>query len=472
MGEALAALRATLGDAVVQTGEAIEPGCHTDWTRHAPARPLAFLRPRSTSEVADALRICNREGQSVVPQGGMTGLAGGAVPRSRDIAVSLARMQGVEALDAAGATMTVLAGTTLQTVQQAAEKANLYFPLDLGSRGSCQIGGNIATNAGGSNVLRYGMTRELVLGLEAVLADGTVLRSLNRMMKNNAGYDLKQCFIGAEGTLGVITRAVLKLYPRLPAVRTVLCALPTFDAAIRLLRALQQDPGGIAAYELMWPEFYRLGVSWLPSRRAPLPESYALYALFTVESAVPDESRVATVLEKALREGGVLDAVGAQSLAEARALWAIREATAEVPTRLSPVNLDVSVPASEMQGLVDRCRRQLAAKWPEHRSYFFGHVADGNLHLTVDARTIPGVERGEIYRLVFECVREAHGSISGEHGIGLLKRDYLPVSRSPEEIETMRRLKRALDPNSIMNPGKIFAGNEGGATPSTMAVAA
>jgi len=455
MSEVLAALRAALGDQVVRTGEAIADRHRTDWTGYAPTRPLAVLLPRSTEEVSAALRICNARRQAIVPQGGMTGMAAGAVPRAGDIALSVERMRAIEELDRVSATLSVQAGTTLAAAQQAAEEADLHFPLDLGARASCQIGGTIASNAGGNNVVRYGMTRELVLGLEVVLADGTVLDAMTKMIKNNAGYDLKHFFIGTEGTLGVITRAVLRLYPRPGAVRTFLCALPGFEDAIALLRSLQREPGRVAAFELMWRDFYRLGVSWLDGRPAPLPEHHPLYALVAVESGGGDA--VETALEQAIGQGRVLDAVLARSEADARGLWAVREATARFPARLDPVNLDVSVPIGTMQRFIDRCRERLETRWPGQRSYFFGHAADSNLHLTVDARSIPAVPHEEIYRLVFECVQEVHGSVSGEHGIGLLKRDFLGYSRTPQEIATMRAVKRALDPHGILNPGKIFA---------------
>jgi FAD/FMN-containing dehydrogenase len=447
-------LRNALGPAAVLTGDAISPRHHTDWTRHAPACPAALLLPSSTEQVAAALRICNAAGQSVVPQGGMTGLAGAAVPRASDIALSLDKLRGIEEIDSAAATLTVRAGTTLQEIQQAAEEAGLLFALDLGARGSCQIGGNIATNAGGNAVIRYGMTRDLVLGLEVVLADGTVLNLLNKMIKNNCGYDLKQCFIGSEGTLGVITRAVLKLAPQPGEQTTLLCALPDYGSAVKLLRRIQRDVGTPQAYELMWQDFYRMGVAWLENPVAPLADDHPLYVL--VDTAAAREALEST-LEAAMEAGEVVDAILASSHTQARALWKIREATGEFPARLTPLNFDVSLPIGQIGDFAERCRARLDARWPGNHSVYFGHIGDSNLHLTVDRRSLPQPAPVlEIEEEVFALVGEMQGSVSAEHGIGLLKREFLHHSVTPEALASMRQLKAAFDPKGILNPGKIF----------------
>lgn len=447
-------LRAALGDHAVLTGDAINPRHHTDWTRHAPACPAALLLPTCTEDVATALRICHAAGQSVVPQGGMTGLAGAAVPRASDIALSLERLRGIEEIDTAAATLTVRAGTPLQDIQQAAAEVDLLFALDLGARGSCQIGGNIATNAGGNAVIRYGMTRDLVLGLEVVLADGTVLDLLNKMIKNNCGYDLKQCFIGSEGTLGVITRAVLKLAPLPGEQTTLLCALPDYASAVSLLRRLQSAVGTPQAYELMWQDFYRLGVSWLEHPVAPLSDEHPLYVL--IDSAAPRDGLEAT-LQAAMEAGEVVDAILASSHTQARALWKIREATGEFPARLTPLNFDVSLPIGQIGEFAELCRQRIDERWPGNRSVYFGHIGDSNLHLTVDCRSLPQpAPILEVEELVFAAVGQMHGSVSAEHGIGLLKREFLHHSVTPEALATMRQLKAAFDPKGILNPGKIF----------------
>ncbi|WOD16148.1 FAD-binding oxidoreductase [Paraburkholderia kirstenboschensis] len=454
----LDALRAALGNEAVRVGDEIGERALTDWTRHAPTRPAALLLPRSTEDASRALAICHAACQPVVPQGGMTGLAGGAIARATDIALSLERLTGIEEIDAASATLTVRAGTTLQTAQEAAAQAGFELALDLGARGSCQIGGNLATNAGGNRVIQSGTARDQVLGLEVVLANGDVLTSLGKMVKNNTGYDLKHWFIGSEGTLGIITRAVLRLHPQRAARHTALVALDGYDAAVNLLRRLSTRFGNdIGAFEIMWPDFYDFGVK-LTGTRSPFDGSHPLYAL--IEHASFDASdtgeRFSAALTEALEQGAIRDAVIAQSMADARTLWAIRECTAEFPVRLDAINFDVSVPISVIGDFVERCRAALNERWPGNESYFFGHIGDSNLHVTVDGHSIPGVDHHAVYAFVYEMLGPLHGSVSAEHGIGLLKREFLPISRSPAELAAMAAIKHALDPHGILNPGKLF----------------
>ncbi|MGF7131872.1 FAD/FMN-containing dehydrogenase [Paraburkholderia sp. EB58] len=454
----LAALHEALGDDAVRVGEQIGERSMTDWTRHEPTRAAALLLPRTTEQVSQALAICHTAHQAVVPQGGMTGLAGGAIPRATDIALSLERLTGVEEIDPASATMTVWAGTTLQTAQEAATQAGFELALDLGARGSCQIGGNLATNAGGNRVIQSGTARDQVLGLEVVLANGAVLSSLGKMVKNNTGYDLKHWFIGSEGTLGVITRAVLRLHPQRAARHTALVALDNYDAAVSLLRRLSTRFGNdIGAFEIMWPDFYDFGVA-LTGTRSPFAKAHPLYALIEHASfdAADDGERFAAALTEALDAHAIRDAVIAQSLADARALWAVRECTAEFPVKLDPVNFDVSLPIGEIGTFVDRCRAALDRQWPGNQSYFFGHIGDSNLHLTVDGHSVPGVAHHAVYAFVYEMLGPLHGSVSAEHGIGSLKREFLPISRSREELAAMAAIKQALDPHGILNPGKLF----------------
>jgi FAD/FMN-containing dehydrogenase len=454
----LAALREALGDDSVRVGDQIGERSMTDWTRHEPTRAAALLLPRTTEHVSQALAICHAAHQAVVPQGGMTGLAGGAIPRATDIALSLERLTGIEEIDPASATMTVRAGTTLQTAQEAAAQAGFELALDLGARGSCQIGGNLATNAGGNRVIQSGTARDQVLGLEVVLASGAVLTSLGKMVKNNTGYDLKHWFIGSEGTLGVITRAVLRLHPQRAARHTALVALDHYDAAVSLLRRLSTRFGNdIGAFEIMWPDFYDFGVA-LTGARSPFADAHPLYALIEHASfdAADDGERFAAALSEALEAHAIRDAVIAQSMADARALWAVRECTAEFPVKMDPINFDVSLPIGEIGTFVDRCRVALDRQWPGNRSYFFGHIGDSNLHLTVDGHSVPGVAHHAVYAFVYEMLGPLHGSVSAEHGIGSLKREFLPISRSREELAAMVAIKRALDPHGILNPGKLF----------------
>ena len=453
----LDALLHTLPDAVL-TREAVEARYHADWSGTPPVAPLALVRPRTNDEVSAALRICHAHRVPVVPQGGLTGLAGGAVPVQGCVVISMERMNTIEAIDARSAVMTVQAGATLQAVQEAAEEAGLVFGVDLGARGSCQIGGNVSTNAGGNGVLQHGMMREQVLGLEVVLADGTVLPMLRPMIKNNTGYDLKQCFIGAEGTLGVITRVMLRLRPRPQAKATALVAMPGFDQSLAVLQHMQQRFGNsVAAFELMWDSFVQTSIRW-QHLQAPFAERHAFLALVDVDGK--DEASLREAVEAALGEameaGDVLDAVIAQSQTQAKALWKLREAPAEMNANMHPpINFDVSLPQADIGRFAQACQAAFDARWPGNHSIFFGHVGDGNLHVSTDGKTVNGecdAVEAELYRIVGEF----QGSVSAEHGIGLHKKPYLNHSRTPAELAAMRAIKQALDPLGLMNPGKVF----------------
>ncbi|MFC5521132.1 FAD-binding oxidoreductase [Polaromonas jejuensis] len=452
-----------LGQGAVQWGEAIDARYQADWSGAPPVRPLALVHPAHPGEVATALRICHAHRVPVVPLGGLTGLAGGAMPQENAVALSLERLNAIEQVDTAAATLTVQAGVTLQAAQEAAQAAGLLLGVDLGARGSCQIGGNLATNAGGNGVVQFGMMREQALGLEVVLADGTVLNMLRPMLKNNTGYDLKQWFIGSEGTLGVITRAVLKLHPAPRARVSALVALPDYASAIRLLRLLQAHfPGALAAFELMWEDFYATSLRW-SQLASPLPQAYPFMVLAEVtgrDQALLTDS-LQTALGEAMDQGIVLDAVVAQSQAQALSLWRIREATAEFPTHLVPINFDVSLPIDQIGDFAEQCVSALTARWPDQRTLRFGHLGDGNLHLTTDARSLgasltPEQAAHEVEEMVYALLAQRGGSISAEHGIGLHKKPYLQASRTPAELAAMRAIKLALDPLNLLNPGKIF----------------
>ncbi|MFL6651078.1 MAG: FAD-binding oxidoreductase [Sulfurifustaceae bacterium] len=456
------ALRQTVGADYARFDAEIDPRHFRDWwvpIEHG--RPFAVVRPRTTEEVSAVLRTCHARRLPVVAQGGLTGLSGGATPIDRCVILSLDRLRGVEELDAAAATLTAWAGTPLQTIQEAAQDAGFFFPLDLGARGSCQIGGNLSTNAGGNRVIRYGMTRDLVLGLEVVLADGTVVSSLNKMIKNNTGYDLKQLFIGAEGTLGIITRVVLRLHPQAQSMCTALCAVSDYDKAVALLRhAKQQLAGMLSAFEMMWPDFYELVTRNVPGLTPPLPHGHGGYVLVELLGAdqIQDQARFEAMLHAALEQELVRDAVVAQSRAESQAFWRLRDASGELPQIFDPHGkFDVSIPTKDIGRFVDACRAAVKTRWPNARTVTFGHIGDSNIHFNVhvDGAAIADVEH-EIEAIVYGLVREWRGSISAEHGVGTLKRSYLAYSRAPEEIALMRTLKQALDPHGILNPGKIF----------------
>lgn len=454
----IANLERALGESAVVLGEAVGGKHHVDFSHEHACAPAALIRPRSTQEVATALGLCNEAGQRVVVQGGMTGLAGGATPQPGELAVSLERMAGIEHIDAASMTATVGAGTPLQTVQQAAAAHGLMFPLDLGARGSCTIGGNIATNAGGNQVIRFGMMRNLVLGLEAVLADGTVVSSMNKMLKNNAGYDLKQLFIGTEGTLGIVTRAVLRLFPKLPAKTTALCAVPDFAAAVALLNRLQsQLAGSLSAYEAMWADYLHYVVDHVDTVHSPFESRHPMYVLVESEGAdiEADRDRVEQALAAALEQGLVIDAAVAQSERESDTFWAIRDGIADITPMLQPMlAFDVSMPIGEMPAFLARIDRELEAGFAAARNLVFGHIGDNNLHLAVT--TGRESDLGALCDLVYGATGDHQGSVSAEHGVGVLRLPYLHHTRNAEEIELMRRLKRALDPNAILNPGRVI----------------
>jgi len=401
-----------------------------------------------------------------VPQGGKTNLVEGTASSADELILSLERMSRIEQVDPTGRTMRVQAGVILQRAQEEAERHEMLFPLDLGARGSCTIGGNISTNAGGVRVLRYGMMRSLVLGLEAVLADGTVVNSLNRMLKNNAGYDLKQLFIGSEGTLGVVTRADLRLVPRPRSIGTAFVACRDFPALVRLLGHLDSRLAGeLGAFEALWPEYYAITTSAPSGHVAVLPHGYGIYGLIEMLGADPqsDPVRLEQALESALASELVIDAVIAKSEAERRAIWEPREDVWQVQQQYGVTfNFDVSLPIENMAAYLEGLRADVAREFVHGLTFAFGHIADGNLHVIV----APGGDavsggrdaavRAAVERIVYEPLRAIAGSISAEHGIGLERRMHLGISRTAEEIATMRRLKAALDPNGILNRGKVL----------------
>ena len=452
-------LRAALGE--IWVGADIPPHNTHDWSGLPAVEPAVLVRPRSTADVSAVLRIAHAAGIPVVPQGGLTGLVGGAQPIAGGVALSLERMTAIEEIDPVMACMTVQAGAPLQAVQQAAEEAGLMFGLDLGARGSCQIGGNLSTNAGGNRVIRYGMAREHVLGLEVVLPDGSVVTSLNKMLKNNAGYDLKQLFIGSEGTLGVITRAVLRLQPRPTSVSTLFFGCRDFDAVLALLSETRSRLGPmLSAFEAMWPNYYDFMCGKLPELRRALAQKHGAYVLLEASGFDPasDAGRIETLMGDLLEAGLIEDGVMASSEKEARQLWAVREAVSEYSRVLgSHTAFDISLPAPAMRAATQEIEALFRGRWPDGVMLVYGHVGDGNLHIV--ARVPAAGDRQpsqEIANFVYAAVRAAGGSISAEHGIGLMKKPYLGYSRTPEELRLMGILKAALDPLDILNPGKIL----------------
>lgn len=429
----------------------------TDWSG-ARGRPLAVLRPRNTEEVSRTLAVLHGLNQPVVVQGGGTGLVGACVPQPGEAVLSLERLRTIEEIDPLSATATVQAGVCLQTLQQAVEAQGLYFPVDIGSRGSCQIGGIVATNAGGNRVLRYGMTRQSVLGLEVVLPDGRVVSRMGKVLKDNAGFDLKQMFIGSEGCLGVITRVLLALQPLPTGRHSALVAVQGFDAVLALLAECRRRLGPrLSSFEVMWRDFYDISTGLL--KKGPPGLQLAGSHVVLVEAAgyepAADEALFADALADFEQGQSGCEVVLAQSLAQTQQLWAIRDAAGEAARAMSPcVGFDVSLPLASMAGWVDETHQRLRAMGLM-RTQTYGHLGDGNLHLLVGLTQEAGVS-DRVNELVYASVGALGGSISGEHGIGLSKKAYLRHNRSGSEIELMKQLKIALDPRSLLNRGRIF----------------
>jgi len=466
-GATLRSLAAAVGAPHVLTAAAdVEPYL-VDWRGRYRGAALAVVRPANTDQVAAVVRICADAGTPVVAQGGNTGMCGGATPDAGGgaVVVSLSRLDRVRSLDAANATLTVEAGVTLHAVQEAAAAAGLMFPLSLASEGSCTIGGNLSTNAGGTAVLRFGNTRELALGLEVVLADGRVWNGLRGLRKDNTGYDLKQLFIGGEGTLGIVTAAVLKLFPAPAARVTALAAAADVDHAVWLLRHMKGALGDrLTGFELISDVALALSRKHHPDLPDPLP-GHAWYVLVQADDTAAG-SALATQVEEALggavESGAALDAALAQSQDQARKLWALRENISEAQRREGPnIKHDISLPVSAIPAFLADAAVALRNAFPAVRFVTFGHLGDGNLHYNLAApeggdatdfmRNAPAVNR-----IVHDLVVAAGGSISAEHGIGQLKRDELRRYKAPLELELMARIKSALDPQGLLNPGKVL----------------
>jgi len=446
------ALREIVGKSNVLTAPEDTRPYFTDWRRQYSAPAECVVRPGTTAEVSRVVALCAREGVAVVPQGGNTGLVGGSVPTGarREIVLTLGRMSRIRELDALNDTITVEAGCVLATVQRAAEEAGRFFPLSLAAEGSCQIGGNLSTNAGGVNVLRYGNAREQVLGLEVVLPDGRVWGGLRALRKDNTGYDLKQLFLGAEGTLGVITAAVLRLYPLPTARATAWIAVGSPQDAVELLAALRGQLGDrVSAFELISRTCLEAVLSHVPGTRDPLGKPHPWYVLVNLSDSGPTEA-LRTLAENALQDH---DAVLAQSEEQSRQLWRIREGIPEA--QFTNVKHDISVAVSRTPEFIARAGRALQAAFPSARPYVFGHVGDGNLHYNVGPEALVA-QREAVSALVYRTVDELGGSISAEHGLGQLKRDAIREHKQPIELELMRALKRTLDPAGLMNPGKVI----------------
>lgn len=462
----LAELRAIVGERGI-VGPGDQGPYQVDWREYYHGRAAAVVKPATTEEVSRVVTLLAKHRVAIVPQGGNTSLCGGGIPdeSGRQVIVNLSRMNRVRAVDTQNNTMTVEAGCILANLQQVAEQNARLFPLSLAAEGSCEIGGNLSTNAGGTAVLRYGNTRDLVLGLEVVLPDGRVWDGLRGLRKDNTGYDLKQLFIGAEGTLGLITAAVLKLFPRPRAQATAFVAVESPAAAVALLSSLRERCGErITGFEMVSRNCLDLVYKHIHGSRDPLSQRYEWYVLVELSDSTEGPA-LGELLEETLgaiaEDGGILDAVVASSQAQRQALWKLREDVPEAQ-KVDGVSIkhDVSVPVSRVPELIDRAGEALRARFPGIRIVAFGHVGDGNIHYNCGAETAEAAKAffqhgEEINHIVYDVVASLDGSISAEHGLGQLKREEIKRYKSELELDLMRAIKRTLDPDGIMNPGKV-----------------
>lgn len=461
-------LRDVVGDAGLVTEPDQLAGYLTDWRGAYRGSAAVVVRPSTTQEVAAVVSLCRDAGVALVPQGGNTGLCGGAVPDAsgREVVLSLTRLRRIREVDPANQTITVEAGVVLQQVQEAAAAVDRLFPLSLGAEGSCTIGGNLSTNAGGTGVLRYGTMRDLTLGLEVVLPDGRIWNGLRALRKDNTGYDLKHLFIGAEGTLGVVTAAVLKLYPALHSRATAWLALPSPQAAVDVLGILRTLGGDrVTTFEIMSRQSVDFVLRHVPGARDPFATSFSWYALVELGDTLADAG-LGTLLEDGLAQafdrGLVLDAVVADGSTQVAGLWALREGISEAQNHEGPsLKHDVTVPLSSIAEFVDHTDRALAEAVPGIRIVVYGHIGDGNLHYNLSGPAGVDAEEfraraDELARIVYDSTSAFDGSISAEHGLGQAKRDFMTRYKDPVELQLMRGIKDLLDPAGLLNPGKVL----------------
>lgn len=453
-------LATALAEAFPAAAVLFDPAGHStfakDWSPAPSVAPEIVLRPGSIAELSAMVGWCASRGLAITPQGGLTGLAGGATPRPGEIALSLTRMNRIERVDPDAMILVAEAGVTLEAAEQAANAQGCSIPIDIGSRGSCTLGGLAATNAGGNRVIRYGVVRDCVAGLEAVTADGAIVGGLNEMRKNNAGYDLKHLFIGSEGTLGVIGRLAIRMTPMVEERACAACAVSSFDELVAVLKELRRSLGdALESFEVLWEDYIdALRASGL-SVRPPFEGSHPLIAI--VEAATPNAAAVMEAALTPLIEHGVIaDAVMSQSESQRRELWRVRDAIGDLfSTRSSTVAFDVSLPLRTIEAFVTAARADMKAHYPDAEIMTFGHIGDGNIHFAV----IPskGADSHDIERRILKIAGDLGGSITGEHGVGVLKTEFLKDCRSEADVALMRALKATMDPDGVLNPGRVLS---------------
>ena len=455
-------LQEKLSSTKILTGEDLKDRYTHIWRMNEPLNALAVILPKTTEEVAVILKTCHANNQPVVVHGGLTNLVGSTeMTDGQEVVISMEKMNQILEVDEQSRTMTVQAGVILETVQNKAKEKNLLFPLNYGAKGSAQIGGAISTNAGGLRVFRFGMTRNLVLGIEAVLADGTIISSLKKIIKNNSGYDLKQLFIGSEGTLGVVTKAVLKLVEAPKSRNSAWVGIASYPKVVEFLKFMDSGLAGtLSGFELMWNATFKIMTSPPASVKAPLPYDYPFYVL--LESLGSDQTKDQTALENllatALTENIILDAAVAYTAADLNWFWTVREDVSVMINQCeNDQQYDISLPIPKIGGYVAKTTEKLNAIPEVNKVFAFGHIADGNLHFSIGKNRQSAALIAQINDTIYAPLTALGGSVSAEHGIGLDKKEYLKLCRTPAEIQLMKTLKQAMDPKGILNRGKIIS---------------
>ena len=438
------------------TDESLHSQFLTDFTDIKAGKPLTVFRPKTTEQVAGIMRACTEYDIKAVVQGGLTGLAGCATVQDGEVIINLGQMNQVVEFDEVGGTLCVESGMVLEEVCQLVESKDWYFPLDLGARGSCRIGGNVSTNAGGNRVLRYGTTRDLVMGIEVVLPDGTVLNMLRRLIKNNTGLDLKHLFIGTEGRYGIITKVMLRLFPKPERRYSALLAMNNFAQITSLLKFARATMSQLSSFEVMWKNYITVAAE-VTGSAVPFNGAYQYYVLVEIEGVDSPrlEEDFQAFLENALEQEHADDAIIPQNIAQSQALWILRDASAESMRARAPyLAFDIGIPLKDMSNFIDEVEEAIAKDYPDIECQLFGHLGDGNLHLTTARMRqedfIP------VEELVYQITQRYKGSITAEHGIGVIKKPFLHYSRSEEELKLMEQIRQLLNPDNALNNGRVI----------------